>query len=447
MLIRLTEHKVVYMARLPICVVLVLLPAVSIAKDSASFRGDTNHPGVYDEAPIEKFHQLKWKFQTKGTIFSSPALVGGTLYIGSSDHNLYALNASTGEQKWAFKTASSVASSPAVANGTVYFLSYDGNLYAVDASTGTLRWKFTTGGERRFAAKHIHGAQPAAETMPDPFDVYLSSPVVSQGSVFFGSGDGNIYSLDAATGKRNWKFQSGDVVHASPVLANGTLYIGSWDSYFYALDASSGKEKWRFKTGEDPDIHNQVGIQSSAVVAGGMVYFGCRDSNLYALDASSGEKKWAYNNKGSWVIASPVVSHGQLFFATSDSGMFRALDAKTGKELFAIKFSGWPTFSSPAIARGMLYVGSHSGKLFAIDIANQKQAWEFVTDGAQKNAAAYTNADGSPNYAAAYASDFYDDIVVGVHKLMTVGGIYSSPVLADKVLYFGSTDGYVYAIM
>ena len=116
-------------------------------------------------------------------------------------------------------------------------------------------------------------------------------------------------------------------------------------------------------------------------------------------------------------------------------------------ELFAIQFSGWPTFSSPAIAKDMLYVGSHSGKLFAIDLAGQKQVWEFATDGAQKNAATYTNADGTPNYAAAYASDFYDDMVVGVRKLMTVGGIYSSPVLSDGVLYFGSTDGYVYAIM
>jgi outer membrane protein assembly factor BamB len=434
------------MIRAWLCVSLLVLPALTLAKDSPSFRGDASHPGVYDETPIQQFTELKWKFQTKGMVVSSPALVGDTLYIGSADHHLYAIDAASGTQKWAFKTGSNVASSPAVANGTVYFLSYDNYLYAVDTATGALQWKFATRGERRFAAKHLHGSQPAAETMPDPFDVYLSSPLVSQASLYFGSSDGNIYSLDATSGTLKWKFQTGDVVHASPVLSGGILYIGSWDSYFYALDAATGKEKWRFKTGEDPEIHNQVGIQSSAVVSDGLVYFGCRDSNLYALDAATGEKKWAYNNKGSWVIASPVVADGKLFFATSDSGMFRALDAKTGKELFSIKFSGWPTFSSPAIAKGMLYVGSHSGKLYAIDLSNQKQAWEFSTDGAQRNAAAYTNADGTPNYAAAYAGDFYDDMVVGVRKLMTVGGIYSSPVLSNGVLYFGSTDGYVYAI-
>jgi len=427
--------------------ILLFLPVALFANDSPGFRGDSGHPGVYDIAPLAKFSQLKWKFKTKGVVLSSPAVVGGTLFIGSADHNLYAVDVATGNQKWAFKTGSSVASSPAVAQGIVYFVSYDGSLYAVDAVTGQLRWKFQTGGEHRFAAKHLHGSQPVAETMPDPFDVYLSSPLVWQGSVFFGSGDGNVYSLDAATGKLNWKFQTGNVVHASPTIAGGNLYIGSWDSYFYSLDAATGRQRWRFKTGEDPEIHNQEGIQSSAVVADGIVYFGCRDSNLYALDADTGEKKWSYDNKGSWVIASPIVYEGKVYFATSDSGMFRAVNAKTGADIFTLKFSGWPTFSSPSIARGMLYVGSHSGKLYAIDLGQQKTAWEFQTEGARQNGAAYTNADGTPNYQAAFAGDFYDDMVAGVRKLMTVGAIYSSPVLVDGVLYFGSTDGYLYALM
>ena len=428
-------------------VVLLFLPQALFAEDSPGFRGDVEHPGVYDTAPLAKFTQVRWKFKTKGLVVSSPAVVNGTLFAGSADHNLYAIDIATGTQKWIFKTGSGVASSPAVSNGTVYFVSYDGNFYAVDVATGQLRWKFQTAGEHRYTATHLHGSQPAAEAMPDPFDVYLSSPLVAQGAVFFGSGDGNVYSLHASDGSLNWKFHTNDVVHASPVIADGRLYIGSWDSYFYALDAATGRQLWRFKTGEDPDIHNQVGIQSSAVVADGLVYFGCRDSNLYALDASTGEKRWAYNNKGSWVIASPIIYQGNVYFATSDSGMFHAVNAKTGTEIFSLKFSGWPTFSSPSIARGMLYVGSHSGKLFAINLAQQKIAWEFQTEGARENGAFYTKDDGTPKYEAAYAGDFYDDMIVGVRKLMTVGGIYSSPVLVDGVLYFGSTDGYIYALI
>jgi outer membrane protein assembly factor BamB len=424
----------------------VWILGVARADDPVGFRGSPTHPGVYETKPLPKLSGVKWKFHTNGIVISSPVLTGDTLYIGSADHFLYALDSATGAEKWKFETGSNIVSSPAVADGTVFVVSYDGNCYALDAASGKVKWKFQTDGERRFAAKHIHGADPEGEFMPDPFDVYLSSPLVSAGAVYFGSGDENVYSLDAATGKLKWKFKTGDVVHASPVIANGVLYVGSWDSYFYALDAATGTQKWRFKTGDDPKIHNQVGIQSSAVVAGGIVYFGCRDSNLYALDAATGEKKWAFNNKGSWVISSPIVFDGRVFFATSDSGMFHALDAKSGTSAFTLKFSGWPTFSSPAIAGGILYVGSLSGKLFAIDLAGQKTVWEFQTDGSRQNGATYTKPDGSPNYEAAYASSFYDDMLVGVHKLMAVGCIYASPVPRDGVIYVASTDGNVYAL-
>lgn len=144
------------------------------------------------------------------------------IYIGSTDGNLYAIESESDKQKWKFQAKSRVPSSPAVLNGTVYFTAYDGNLYAVDASTGVLKWKFQTGGERRFVGRHLHGVQPVAETMPDPFDCYLSSPMVSNGAVFFGSGDSNVYSLNAESGAVNWKFETGDLVHASPALADGT---------------------------------------------------------------------------------------------------------------------------------------------------------------------------------------------------------------------------------
>ena len=91
---------------------------------------------------------------------------------------------------------------------------------------GKLKWKFAhEKGEKRFEAKGIHGATPKAQTIPDPWDLYLSSPAVSNGSVFVGSGDGNIYSVDARTGKLKWKFTTGGVVHSSPAVANNTVYI------------------------------------------------------------------------------------------------------------------------------------------------------------------------------------------------------------------------------
>lgn len=420
------------------------VPAVS--QTSASFRGDAQHSGIYAQAGVPVLHGIKWKFKTDGAVISSPAVIDGTAYFGSNDHFLYAVNIADGAQRWKFKTGSRVASSPAAAQGRVYFASYDGNIYAVDAKNGEQQWKFTTEGERRFAGRHLHGNDPTGESMPDPFDFYLSSPTVVQGTVYVGSGDGNVYALDAATGALHWKFHTGNVVHASPAVANGTLYIGSWDSYFYALDAKSGQERWRFKTGEDHDIANQVGIQSSATVADGIVYFGCRDSNLYALDALTGTKKWAYSTKGSWVISTPIAKDGTLYFTTSDSGLFLAVDAKSGVLKYSLSFHHWPMFSSPAIAGGNLYIGSNAGTLMAIDLDKHASAWTFSTDGAKTNAAALTQKDGAPNYAAAFTDNFYDEMVLGVWKMLSIGAVLSSPVIERDVIYFGSTDGNVYAI-
>ena len=119
--------------------------------------------------------------------------------------------------------------------------------------------------------------------------------MVAKGARAFGSGDGNLYALDAATGDLRWKFKTGDVVvHASPgALADGFLFFGSWDSYFYAVDATTGKEKWRFHAGEDPLIHNQVGFQSSPVIANGVVYTGCRDANSVCARCDDRQREMA----------------------------------------------------------------------------------------------------------------------------------------------------------
>src|SRR3989304_5363982 len=73
------------------------------AGEWAMFRRDAGHSGVIDEgAPASG--ALKWTFATGAPIDSSPAVVNGIVYIGSRDHNLYALDAATGEVRWKFAT-------------------------------------------------------------------------------------------------------------------------------------------------------------------------------------------------------------------------------------------------------------------------------------------------------------------------------------------------------
>jgi len=164
------------------------------------FRANPAHTGVYD-SPAPRLAQVVWRFHTGGKVLSSPAIADGMVYVGSYDGKLYAVRSSSGRQLWAFTTKGPVNSSPAVANGVVYFSSLDGNVYAVGAVDGRERWHFKTGGERRFTAPGIHGMIPRTEWMPDPFDVLLSSPVVSAGTLYIGSGDHHVYALDANSGK------------------------------------------------------------------------------------------------------------------------------------------------------------------------------------------------------------------------------------------------------
>ncbi len=424
---------------------LLVLSLPAAGEDAAMFRGNLGHTGVYTGGGVPKLNGVKWKFKTGGRIVSSPAVANGMVYAGSTDKNLYAVDLETGAQKWKFSTESSVVSSPAVSGNLVYFGSYDGRFYAVDAGTGKLQWKFETEGERRYAGKHLHGLQPKSETMPDPWDFFLSSPSVWNGVVYFGSGDGNIYALDAASGSLKWKFRTGDVVHSSPAIADGTLFIGSWDGYMYALNAATGEKKWSFKTGDDPEYHNHVGIQSSPVVADGTVYFGCRDSNVYALDAATGKQRWAYSTKGSWVNNSPVVYDGKVYFGWSLPGKWEVLDAKTGDRLFTVD-GKVPMFSSMAVTKGLLYAGTFDGKLTAFDLASRKPVWEFQTDASKQNLGAITNQDGTFNFGVLIPEGFYDDMVSGVGKILTVGTFLSSPAVVNNTIYVGSTDGYLYAI-
>ncbi len=103
-------------------------------------------------------------------------------------------------------------------------------------------------------------------------------------------------------------------------------------------------------------------------------------------------------------------------------------------------------FSSPAIAGNDIYLGTTQGKLAAVDLSTLKLSWMFDTDGSKAKAASSTKADGTPNFEAMYRSDFYDDMVIGVDRIMDLGAIVSSPVVVGNVVYVASADGNLYAI-
>jgi outer membrane protein assembly factor BamB len=270
---------------------------------------------------------LIWRFDTHGGaarklsninssnydyLTSAATVFGGTVYIGSADKRLYALDAQTGLEKWHFQTQGIVRSTPAVADGQVFIGSYDHNVYAVEANTGELRWKY------------------------DALKAVVSSPLVFKGTVYIGSRCSNLFALDSVTGKVKWKyFYWSSWVESSARIRDGVLYIGSSDSQqLFAIDAASGKRIWNFSTNgsnwSTPAVAgNSVYIGTVGVVG----YFIDHHGGFFVVDRSTGNLQWHYPMRaiqGSMtygVASSPVVAQGLVFFGGLD-GIFYAFKAQ-----------------------------------------------------------------------------------------------------------------------
>ena len=432
------------MQGLALAALLALVPAASHAQQM--FRGGAAHLGTTTEAAPRAFHRVKWTFPTGGRVVSSAVWHDGAVLFGSDDGNVYAVDAASGRQRWMVHTGGPVASTPAVSGDRAFAVSYDGKLYALDARSGEVLWKFATEGERRFEAKGIHGLLPRNQTYPDLYDVYLSSPLVVDGKVVFGSGDGHVYAVDAASGKLAWKFATGDVVHASPAYAEGLVVVGSWDGKLYALDVATGAQRWAFQAGLDPLIHNQQGFQSSPAIADGTVFTGCRDGHLYAVDLRTGAPKWNIDTEGSWVNSSPAVSQGRVYFATSDTAQYHVVDAATGKPAQAMGSTQAYVFGSPTVAGDIVLLGVLNGSLQARDRADGRVLWEFRTEAAKANRDWVLSSEGRFNSGWLYASSWGDLSNDGTRRQDSVGSFYASPLVAGGTVYIGSADSNVYAI-
>ena len=334
-------------------------------------------------------HQ-RWVFPTGGAISECLAIgPDGTVYFGSADTKVYALNGASGDKLWEFPTGGPVRSSPAFGPGaTLYFGSEDGNVYAVDSATSQPKWTFPTGGfvntspalgvdgtvyiaagdevhpggNRVFALDGATGAKIwDYQIAPESTLRTWSSPAVgANGTVYVGSMDTKIYALNGAAGTKIWDFPTGAGVHASPAVgADGTVFCGSADSKLYALIGATGEKKWEFAAG--------FWIYGSAAIGNqGRLYVGSLDTNVYALDIQTGARQWAVKT-GHWVFGSPAIAADGTVYAAAFDGVVYALDGVTGGKKWLFR-TGSTLQSSPAVGPdGTVYVGTQEGKVYALN--------------------------------------------------------------------------------
>jgi outer membrane protein assembly factor BamB len=307
------------------------------------FHHDLNHTGYSTSTP-PKTNKTLWTYTTDGGVYSSPAVAGGYVYVGSD--RVYCLNATTGASVWNYTTGGGVNSSPAVVGGYVYVGSSDSKVYCLNATMGTLKWSYTTGG------------------------AVQSSPAVVGGYVYVGSDDHNVYCLNAKTGAYVWNYTTGWVVSSSPAVAGGVVYVGSgeWDHHVYALNATTGVQVWNYTTG--------YGVDSSPAVAGGYVYVGSDDDKVYCLNAKTGASVWNYTT-GSFVMTSPAVAGGYVYVGSDDDKVY-CLNATMGTLKWSYK-TGYGVWSSPAVADGYVYVGSNDFKVYCLNAATGASVWNYTT--------------------------------------------------------------------
>lgn len=313
--------------------------------------------------------------------------------------------------RWSFQTEEEVRGTPAVSQGTVYIGSYDNNLYAIDRASGKMQWKFSTEGG------------------------ICSAPALWRHLVVCGSEDFNVYGIDATTGKEIWRYRTWHHVRSSPRVFDDKLYIGSDDSHLHAIDPRHGRSLWRFRTYRE--------VQSSAAFGSGLLFFGSNDEYCYAVDPLTGELKWKYRTQGA-IISSPAVAEGTVYFGSMDFAVY-ALEVKSGWQAWREPTDKF-VIGSPLVVGDRLYIGSTDKHLHCFDRRTGHRLWKYLA-GQQVNAAP-AHADGRIYFGCIDGAVYCVDATSGnlIWRFATGDKICGSPVVSEHVVYVGSSDGAVYAL-
>jgi outer membrane protein assembly factor BamB len=335
-------------------------------------------------------------------IVSSASVVNGVVYVGGSDHNLYALNASTGQILWhtllgAPNSNTFLWDSPMVVNGTIYLGTatageaagcqiVQGQLFEMSASNGAIEHTF--------------------DVVPNGC---VGGPI--WGSPTYDAWDGSIYITTGNQGgcKEPYavalvKLRSSDLTYESswqvplvqrvvhdadfgttPVLFTATINgavrqlvgVAHKDGSYYAFDrtALSNGPVWTAHiaiAGNSPD-GGQGSISPAVWWGGGMLYVAggkttingqaCGGS-LRALNTSNGSFIWQHCLPGT--VLGAVTDTGSRVLAVVDGSALTLVNALTGATLYnntANKYYG-----SPSISNGVLYVGSVASGLYAFGL-------------------------------------------------------------------------------
>ncbi len=343
---------------------------------------------VQEDCDLPPQGHTNWFFTAANAVYSSAAIgADGTLYIGSDDGRIYALNPVNGQKIWEFYESWSppqnFRSAPTVgADGTIYARRANGYLYAINWD-GTLKWKtsisydswpspalgrdgtiYVPGLTQLYAISPQNGT--ILWNFPTGNTIYSSPAIGADGTIYFGGMDTKLYAVDPAThlSKAGWPKTLGGYVASSPAIgSDGAIYVGCYDGKLYAYNAN-GTAKWS-------PIQLAGAVDSSpAIGPDGTIYVGSQPYELYAINPTTGQVNWTYMTStfvtSSFIRSTPAVAADGTIYMGGDEGRIHAI-LPNGM----IKPGGWPryvggvVFSSPTIGRdGTIYFGTGNSKVY-----------------------------------------------------------------------------------
>ena len=259
------------------------------------------------------------------------------------------------------------------------------------------------------------------------------NPNVPGGTELFG--DEDIARLGSIS--ERWSFKTEDEIRGAPTAFRNLAFVGSYDTNVWAVNLEDGEFVWKFPT--------QGGIASPPVIDtfSKLILFGSEDMTFNAVDFASGRINWSYTTKGR-IRGMARIAHDHVFFG-SDDGRVYALVAANGRYLWEYDM-GEPVRCRPYVTNEYVIVGSDSGEIVALELSGQRK-WAYRAKRSimsspfvDEQGICYFGSFDGYMYALESSSGY------SMWRYRTTKPILSSPVVHDDMVYFGSTDGTFYAI-
>jgi len=290
--------------------------------------------------------------------WSGGTVSDGTLFVGSNEGRLVALNLSDESRLWseplkqvsqgglfgcspamgggcgAGSAGVAIYGTPVVYGELVYIAGYNGKIYAYNTEGLALRWVYPR---------------------EDYLEPFVGGLVAADGKLYIGSENGKVYALDTATGDNLWEFQTGDKIWGTLAVYGDTLYIGSFDKKLYALNTADGSKKWEFAA--------EGSIIATPLVYNDVVYIGSFDRHMYALNAFDGSLKWKFMGEN-WFWAEPVVVNEVIYAPCLDGNVY-ALKVATGAKLNGYALES-PVSSRPVVVDDSVIIATRKGVIYSL---------------------------------------------------------------------------------